>query len=183
MTQKRSALLVMDFQPDIVASFPAADAIANTKKVLHAARTAGIPVAYVVVGFRPGHPEVSANNKGFAAAKAAGRLVNPAVLEELAPIEGEPVVYKRRVGALYGTDLPVILSAYEANHLILTGISTSGVILSTTRLAADMDFAITILADCIADSDAELHDFLVTRILSRQAEISDSASFIAAQPQ
>lgn len=179
MTGKRSALLVMDFQPDIVASFPAADAIAHTKKVLEAARAAGMPVAYVVVGFRPGHPEVSANNKGFAAAKAAGRLVDPVVINELAPIEGEPVVYKRRVGALYGTDLPVILSAFEANHLILTGISTSGVILSTTRLAADMDFAVTILADCVNDNDPELHDVLLTKILSRQAEISDSASFIA----
>ena len=170
----------MDFQADIVASFPAADAIANTAKVLDAARTVGIPVAYVVVGFRPGHPEVSVNNKGFAAAKAAGRLINPVVIDELAPIEGEPVVCKRRVGALYGTELPVILSAFEADHLILTGISTSGVILSTTRLAADMDYAVTILADCVADNDPELHEFLLTRILSRQAEISDSASFIAA---
>ena len=179
MTNRRSTLLVMDFQPDIVSNFPAAEAIANTQKVLAAARKAGMPIAYVVVGFRPGHPEVSTNNKGFAAAKAAGRLVDPVVIDELAPIEGEPVVHKRRVGALYGTDLPVILSAFEANHLVLTGISTSGVILSTTRLAADMDFAVTILADCVGDNDPEVHDFLLTRILSRQAEISDSASFIA----
>ena len=179
MTEKRSALLVMDFQPDIVANFPAADAIANTKKVLAAARAAGMPIAFVVVGFRPGHPEVAANNKGFAAAKSAGRLINPTVIDELAPLPGEPVVVKRRVGALYGTDLPVILSAFDANHLILTGISTSGVILSTTRLAADMDFAVTILADCVGDNDPEVHNVLLTKILPRQAEISDSTTFIA----
>jgi nicotinamidase-related amidase len=179
VTERRSALLVMDFQPDIVSNLPAADAIANTQKVLAAARLADMPIAYVVVGFRPGHPEVSANNKGFSAAKAAGRLVNPTVIDDLAPIEGEPVVIKRRVGALYGTELPVILSAFEATHLVLTGISTSGVILSTTRLAVDMDFAVTILADCVADSDAQVHDFLLTKILSRQAEISDSMTFIA----
>ena len=178
MSERRSALLLMDFQPDIVSNFPAADAIARTKSVLAAARAAAMPIAYVIVGFRPGHPEVSPNNKGFAAAKAAGRLVNPTVIEDLAPREGEPVVVKRRVGALYGTELPVILSAFGANHLILTGISTSGVILSTTRLAADMDFAITILADCVADSDPEVHDLLLAKILPRQAEISDSKSFI-----
>lgn len=178
MTEKRSALLVMDFQPDIVANFPAADAITNTKKVLDAARAAGMPIAFVVVGFRPGHPEVAANNKGFAAAKSAGRLINPTVIDELAPLPGEPVVVKRRVGALYGTDLPVILSAFDANHLILTGISTSGVILSTTRLAADMDFAVTILADCVGDNDPEVHNVLLTKILPRQAEISDSKTFI-----
>ncbi|WEK05280.1 MAG: cysteine hydrolase [Candidatus Devosia phytovorans] len=179
MTEKRSALLVMDFQHEIVAGHDAAAAIANTKMVLDAARKARVPVAYVVVGFRPGYPEVSANNKGFSAVKAAGRLVNPSVIDELAPIEGEPVVTKHRVGALYGTDLPVILSAFGANHLVLTGISTSGVILSTTRMAADMDFAVTILADCVGDNDPAVHDFLLTKILPRQAEISDSASFIA----
>ena len=169
----------MDFQHEIVASHDLTATIAATKTVLDAARAAGMPVAFVVVGFRPGYPEVSANNKGFSAIKASGRLVNPAVIDALAPIEGEPIVVKHRVGALYGTDLPVILSAFDVNHLVLTGISTSGVILSTTRMAADMDFAITILADCIGDSDPAVHDFLVTKILPRQAEISDSQSFIA----
>jgi len=169
----------MDFQHEIVATHDAEAAIANTRTVLAAARAAGMPVAYVVVGFRPLYPEVSANNKGFSAVKASGRLVEPRVIEALAPLAGEPVVVKRRVGALYGTDLPVILSAFGANHLVLTGISTSGVILSTTRLAADMDFAVTILADCVGDNDRDVNDFLLTRILPRQAEIGTSADFIA----
>ncbi|MGV8831725.1 MAG: cysteine hydrolase family protein [Devosia sp.] len=180
MTAPRSALLVMDFQHEIVANHDATMAITNTRRVLDAARQAGIPVAYVVVGFRPGYPEVSANNKSFSAIRSTGRLVNPSVIDELAPIEGEPVIIKHRVGALYGTDLPVVLSAFDANHLVLTGISTSGVILSTTRMAADMDFAVTILADCVGDSDPTVHDFLLTKILPRQAEISDSDSFIGA---
>ena len=171
----------MDFQAEIVASHDLTATIAATRTVLDAARAAGMPVAFVVVGFRPGYPEVSANNKGFSAIKASGRLVNPTVIDALAPIEGEPVVVKHRVGALYGTDLPVILSAFDVNHVVLTGVSTSGVILSTTRMAADMDFAITILADCIGDSDPAVHEFLVTKILPRQAEISDSQSFIASQ--
>lgn len=177
MTDRRSALLVMDFQHEIAAGHDGA--IAATRTVLDAARSAGMPVVFVLVGFRPGHPEVSPNNKGFAAVKAAGRLVNPAVIETLAPLESEPLVIKHRIGALYGTDLPVILSACGANHLVLTGISTSGVILSTTRMAADMDFAITILADCVSDNDPAVHAFLLEKILPRQAEISDSASFVA----
>lgn len=179
MIERRSALLVMDFQAEIVASHDAAAAIANTGKVLSAARARGIPVAYVLVGFRPGHPEISPNNKGFMAAKAAGRLVEPTVIDALAPLPGEPVVIKRRVGPLYGTDLPVILSAFGANHLVLTGISTSGVILSTTRLAADMDFAITILRDCVGDNDPEVNSFLLDRILPRQAEIIGSDDYLA----
>jgi len=168
----------MDYQHEIVGP-QFGEIIANTATVLAAARAGGVPVAFVVVGFRPGYPEASPNNRGFSAVKGSGRLVEPGVIDALAPIAGEPLVVKGRVGALYGTDLPVILSAFGANHLVLTGISTSGVILSTTRMAADMDFALTILGDCIGDSDAEMHRFLLDKVLPRQAEISDSRSFIA----
>ncbi|WP_202948029.1 cysteine hydrolase family protein [Chryseobacterium populi] len=38
-------------------------------------------------------------------------------------------------------------------HLVLSGVSTSGVVLSTLREAADKDFKLTVLADCCADRD------------------------------
>jgi len=59
--RQTSALLVMDFQTLIVDNY-AADAEAlldRTAKLIAVARTAGMRVIYVVVGFRPGYPEVS----------------------------------------------------------------------------------------------------------------------------
>ena len=121
---------------------------------------------------------MSASNKGFAATKAAGRLLEPTVIDALRPLPHEPVLTKRRVSALGTTDLHTILRAQEVGHLVMTGISTSGVILSTTRMAADLDFEITILADCCADNDAEVHRVLLEKILPRQARVTDSATFL-----
>jgi nicotinamidase-related amidase len=62
---------------------------------------------------------------------------------------------------------------------VLAGISTSGDILSTTGMAADLDYEITILADCCADNDAEVHRVLMEKILPRRANVIDSKDFLS----
>jgi nicotinamidase-related amidase len=54
---------------------------------------------------------------------------------------------------------------------VLTGISTSGVVLSTLREAADKDYQITVLSDCCGDIDDEVHRVLTTKIFPRQADV------------
>jgi nicotinamidase-related amidase len=49
--------------------------------------------------------------------------------------------------------------------------STNGVVLSTLRAAADMDFRVTVLADGCADPDAEGHRVLLEKVFPRQAEV------------
>jgi len=53
--------------------------------------------------------------------------------------------------------LEIILKSNGIQHLILTGVATSGVILSTLRKAADLDYKQTVLSDCTADFDPEVH--------------------------
>ena len=78
---------------------------------------------------------------------------------------------KRRVSAFTGSDLEVILSAYGTKHLVLTGIATGGVVLSTLIEAADKDYQMTVIEDCCADGDEEVHRVLTTKIFSKRAEI------------
>ncbi|MGO9006839.1 MAG: cysteine hydrolase family protein [Beijerinckiaceae bacterium] len=92
---------------------------------------------------------------------------------------GEIVVVKRRVSAFSGCDLEVILRGHDINHLILTGIATSGVVLLTVRQAADADYRLTVLSDCCLDSDAEVHSVLVGKIFPRQANVMTAESLIA----
>lgn len=171
-----TALLVMDMQVGIIGAIPDAEPlIANLKKAIAAARSKNIPVIYVVVGFRQGAPEVSSRNKGFSAAKQrfAGADMNQfmQVIPELAPAEGELIVTKRRVSAFAGSDLEVVLRSFNVNHLVLTGIATGGVVLSTVREASDKDYQLTVIADCCADTDSEVHELLTTKIFPRQAEV------------
>src|ERR1700761_5384895 len=156
--QSKTALLVMDMQAGIVAMLPdSTSVLKTTAKAIAHARAKKIPVIYVVVGFRQGAPEVSMNNKGFAASKERFGSVNMdefmKVHPDVAPAHDEVTVIKRRVCAFTGSDLQVVLSAYGISHLVLTGISTSGVVLSTVREAADKDYGLTVLADCCADHD------------------------------
>jgi nicotinamidase-related amidase len=101
--------------------------------------------------------------------------IHPAV----APQPGDIVVTKRRVGAFTGSDLEVVLRAQDIHHLVLTGIATSGVVLSTLRAAADMDYRLTVLADCCTDGDDEVQRVLLTKVFPRQAAVLTAAEWAA----
>ena len=171
----KSALLVMDVQQNIVGRVPDPGYVPRVARAVAAARGAGVPVMYVVVGFRAGQPEANPANKTFGALPPgaftpddAGAAIHPGV----APEEGEAVVVKKRVSAFAGSDLELLLRSGGIGHLVLTGIATSGVVLSTVRQAADLDFRLTVLADACADADAGNHRFLTERIFPRQAEVT-----------
>jgi nicotinamidase-related amidase len=74
-------------------------------------------------------------------------------------------------GAFAGSDLEILLRSCAVTHLVLTGISTSGVVLSTLRKAADRDYQLTVLADGCADSEEEVHWVLTSKVFPRQAEV------------
>ena len=177
---KRSALLVMDIQPGVLERVPDSAAyLARVTETVRAARSHSVPVIHVVVAFRPGLPEVSDRNQSFSGLKQ----MQPGFLVDARPViapEGhEVVVAKRRVSAFAGSDLEVLLRAGEIDHLVLTGIATSGVILSTLREAADKDYRLTVLADLCADPDPEVHTVLTTKVFPRQAQVKNAAEWVA----
>jgi nicotinamidase-related amidase len=175
-----SALLVMDVQRAIVERFADDDLLERVAEAIAAARGSGIRVIYVRVAFRPGHPEVSARNRTFAAVRDAGGLIDDegaAIHDAVAPLPGEVVVTKRRVSAFAGSDLDVVLRAAEITHLVLCGIATSGVVLSTVRAAADLDFELSVLHDACADGDPEVHRVLTEKVFPRQAAVLDVAAW------
>jgi nicotinamidase-related amidase len=174
--ENKTALLVMDMQAGIVPMLPnPGEILSNVNKAIANARAKKIPVIYVVVGFRQGMPEVSMNNKGFTASKERMSGMNMTefmtVHTDVAPQAGDITVTKRRVSSFTGSDLEVVLRSFGIQHIVLSGISTSGVVLSTTREAADKDYKITILSDCCADGDEEVHRVLMTKVFPRQSEV------------
>lgn len=171
-----TALLVMDLQAGILANYPNKDEIvARVQKAITHARKQNIPVIYVVVGFRPGATDMSDNNKMFALFKERLSKMDPnawmKIDEGVKPLENEPIVIKRRISAFSGSDLEVVLRAKNIRHLVLTGVAASGVVLSTTREAADKDFQLTILSDGCADPDPEVYRVLTEKVFVRQADV------------
>jgi nicotinamidase-related amidase len=84
------------------------------------------------------------------------------------------VVIKSRVNAFAGTDLELLLRAREIDTLVLFGIATSGVVLSTALHAADADFRLLIVKDCCADLDQSVHSCLIEKVLPRCATVLSS---------
>jgi nicotinamidase-related amidase len=105
---KTSALLVMDFQTAVV-EMVATDKdtlLERTAKLIEAARKAGMRIIYVVVGFRPGYPEVSPRNQSFGPIRESGRFAAGSagtdVHSAVGPQPGDVVVTKHRVSAFTG---------------------------------------------------------------------------------
>jgi nicotinamidase-related amidase len=88
------------------------------------------------------------------------------------------VITKRRTGPFSTTDLGAVLSSHDIHTLVLMGVSTSGVVLSTVRWAADLDFRLLVLADCCADRDEEVHRVLCEKVFPRQATVGTADEFV-----
>ena len=185
-----TALLVMDYQVDTLTKFmmaaQAADAIACVPDLIAMARDVGMAVIHVVVAFRPGHPEVSPRNPLFSALKANGMLVaereGAAIHPAAAAREDEPIVVKRRISPFVGTDLEMLLHANSIDTLVLAGVHTSGVVLSTVRHAGDLDYRLVVVRDCCADPDAEMHVMLLDNVIAKQAAVVTTAELAVALP-
>jgi nicotinamidase-related amidase len=181
---QRPAVLAMDLQTDILGRFPHAQTVLEpSAAVLAAARAAHVPVIYVAVGFRPGYPEIDPGHPTFGAVAKSGRMIDPTAADiapAVRPHDGDVLVVKRRVGAFSGTDLEIVLRAKRIDTLVLFGLATSGVVLSTVRHAADADYRIVVVRDACADADEEVHRVLLDKVIARQATVVSSSDAIAA---
>jgi nicotinamidase-related amidase len=175
----------MDYQTGIVSTYIKDEhLLPRAASVLHQARSSGIPVIYVQVGFRPNFPEISPRNAAFSAIRNSPQhqqmLFGPgsAIHASVAPEKDDIIIIKHRVGAFPGTDLDMILRAKDIDTLILFGISTSGVVLSTLRHAADADYRIVVIKDCCFDPDPEVHACLMDKVFPRQATITSASEVL-----
>jgi len=172
-----SALLVMDVQRDIVGlADDGSGYLPRLRRAIDGARAADIPVIYVVISFRPGHPEVGGTrNRALTALAQAGAYVEgepgTEIHPEVAPAPGDVVVRKRRASAFSGSDLDVVLRARGIDSLVLAGIATSAVVMYTLCQANDLDFGLTVLSDGCLDLDPEVHGFLIERLFPQWADV------------
>lgn len=165
-----TALLLMDLQPGILSRMEDSDGfLARLARAREAAREAGLTVGYVRVALTAeeaaGIPATSrfADAGARLDASAAHTQIDP----RIAPADGEIVVRKKRVGAFGTTDLKAQLDARGIDTLVLAGVATSGVVLSTVRDASDRDYRLVVLEDGCWDADPEVHQVLTEKVFAR----------------
>jgi biuret amidohydrolase len=184
---ERTALLVIDMQRDFVYPGGFGEALGNdtssllaavapTQHVLAAAREAGLLVVHTREGHRPDLADLSPSKKargrlasGIGDPGPMGRILvrgehGHGIVDELAPLESEPVVDKPGKGSFYATDLDAILHAKDIRYLIVTGVTTEVCVMSTVREANDRGYECLVLSDCVASYFPEFHTTAIEMI-------------------
>jgi nicotinamidase-related amidase len=178
----RTALLVMDVQNGIVGSIADPDALlGRVAGAIADVRAAGGTIGYVRVAFTEDDwaavPETNTNVHQLAQAKGMHHEdASAQIHDRIAPADGDITVNKTRIGGMSTTDLHQQLTARGIDTLILAGISTSGVVLSTLGEAVDRDYRVYVLSDGVADHRDDVHDILLNTIFPSRAHVIDSAT-------
>lgn len=177
----KTAVIVVDMQNDFATKGGMFDrrgrdismiqrAVGPTAKVLAAARSAGMKIAYLKMGFRPDlsdlGPEGSANRvrhlrfgvgetvrapSGAESRNLIRDTWSTEIIPELKPHAEDIVIYKNRFSGFYQTDLDATLKRMNVKYLIITGCTTSVCVESTVRDAAFRDYSCVLLADCMGE--------------------------------
>lgn len=151
--------------------------IPNVRRLLDAARTAGVRVIHTREGHRPDLSDLPAFKRRRAAGSGAaigstgplGRLLvrgepGHEIIEEAAPLPGETVIDKPGFGAFYATDLELILRAAGISRLTIAGVTTDICVHSTLREAVDRGFDCTTVGDACAAGDPAIHEAMLACI-------------------
>jgi biuret amidohydrolase len=144
--------------------------IAPLQEVLAAARAAGMTVVHTREGHRPdladAPPAKLARGRlscGIGDPGPFGRVLvrgedGHGIVDELAPVDGEPVIDKPGKGAFYATDLELMLRNAGVTRLIVTGVTTEVCVHTTVREANDRGFECLVLSDCVGSYFPEFHE-------------------------
>jgi nicotinamidase-related amidase len=186
---RHTALLVMDFQAMPLGAISEAEALlARVADAIAIVRGQGGQIGYVRHAYEDAdYDAVPAHSMMAPLVAVAGRAFHSespatAVHDQLAPEPGDIIVCKTRVGAFSTADLDVQLRDRNITTLILAGIVTSGVVLSTVIDANDRDYQVFVLADATADPQSDVHDFLIEKIFPRRSHVITIAELPALLP-
>ena len=185
-----TALLLMDFQYAMVGALgdnAAAPVVANAVAALEWARANKILVAHIRLGFEPAEAaQIPDTNKNFAPVRNAGMLQSGSpdveIVDLVKPADDEQVFRKTRIGAFSTTSLAPWLAERNIDTVILAGITTSGVMLSTVREAADKDLRVVVLHDATADFDPVVHEILTERVFPATADVVSTTQLTTQRP-
>jgi len=211
----RTAVIVVDMQNDFVSKGGMFDragvdismvqkTIDPTRRVLLAARNAGIRIVYLKMGFRPDlsdlgdddspnrvrHLHFGVGQPSRAPDGRQGRFLirdtwNTDIVAELRPQADDVVLYKHRFSGFYQTELDDILRKVAIQNLIFAGCTTNVCVDSTIRDAMFRDYRCVLLADCAGepignDLARSNHDAVLLLIQTLFGWISSSDKFIEA---
>lgn len=177
----RSALLIIDMQRDFLEAGGFGETLGNDVSLLRSAiepnqrllgawRAQGLPVFHTREGHEPslsdlspakrsrGNPTLAIGDHGPMGRILVRGEAGHAIIPELAPLPGEPIIDKPGKGAFYATDLHAQLQGLGIQQLVVTGVTTEVCVHTTVREANDRGYDCLVISDATASYFPEFHE-------------------------
>ena len=162
----RAALIVIDIARDSllppevsgIRLAGVAEAVANARRAVQAARDAGLPVIFIQERHRPDGVDFGRELDGAEGIHCLEGTAGAEFLDDFRPLPGEYYVPKRRYSAFFGTDLEILLKGLQVKTVILVGTLTDVCVHYTGADAHQHDYRIRVVRECVAGSSVAAHE-------------------------
>lgn len=187
LNPKRTAVLVLDVQNDLVKATPRIKenrVLENIAAVIGTARRKKMPVIHITASVRSDFLDIPRNNPLWNGLRKSRQLVSgtkgAAIHAKVRPLKSELVLNKTCVDPFLTTNLGQALHNHDVNTVVLTGLWTNWVVEATARHASDMGYRVYIPRQCVASNTFENHDFAINRILPTICHVVNVKDILAA---
>jgi biuret amidohydrolase len=171
---ERAALVIMHYQVDVFAILfgerpsPLLD---KCNALIRRWRVTGRPVFFPNFFLGESYEHASKSNRLISSIVPSGRFRNALPMTGLA-IEQDDFFYScPRASVFYGTRLDSDLRERDISTLVMAGISSTGVVLSSVTWASDADYDVRLVRDCCYDPDQEAHEALFRSGFGGRAQV------------
>jgi maleamate amidohydrolase len=149
------------------------NALEPTVKLLAAARAAGLPVIYTTRHADTGGVHSTYRRVGREGEELYG------IKQEVAPMQGDLVIYKERASGFFGTPLIAHLRMLRVESLIICGESTSGCVRASAVDAYSHGFHNVIVEECTFDRSPLSHKVNLFDLHHKYADVMHLDEVIA----
>ncbi|MEE4023724.1 isochorismatase family protein [Gordonia sp. PKS22-38] len=173
----RPALVVVDparayVEPECPLYAGVEENVEAMRALVHAARSAGIPVVFTEVRLRADGVDAGIFFK------KAGTLVafcdgSPYAdpIDGLEPVDDELLITKKYPSAFFGTSLNSYLTSMRVDTVLIAGLSTSGCVRATTLDTMQHGYVPIVVADAVGDRDPAIHASNLFDMQQKMAEV------------
>jgi len=182
---QRPALLIVDFvngfaDPDQFGGGNIGEAIENTRGLLAAARTLGLPVAFTrVVYAEDGSDAGVFTLKAPTLKQLTEESFSSQIVDQLKPRDGEYIVRKTQPSAFFGTNLAAWYVGRGVDTVVVTGCTTSGCVRASVIDSMSYNFRTVVVSNCVGDRALGPHEANLFDMEQKYADLMTSSEIIA----